>query len=403
MLLLLSLLKGAEGLLGSRVAPSAAAIRQLAEPAALSAAAKLAWTPLMLPSPLADGPVEASFISTGVSARASVPPIVLLHSFDSSCLEWRRVLPLLEADGLEAYAVCILGWGFADSENVRTVSVEAKRAHLNAFCEQYLSGRPAAFVGSSLGAATIVDFVANHPTAVDSVVCLDPQVLIEGTPPVPSFAARGGVRLLRSWPLRSLGQKVAYEDRGKCDTDDAIRVGRLHCTRAGWEEDAIEWLDGGGYKVTRQLPQLAGCRCLLLWGREDRVLPPQDNVPQLVAALPDATFRWVERCGHVPHLEQPAVTARAIAAFVRGEVVDGDDDVSSLLQRGGGGDPLRALNEFLDRPLLDTNVPGGPLEPFKSFARTEPEAAQVVASVVAVGFFVVLARLLVAVASVVSG
>lgn len=48
------------------------------------------------------------------------------------------------------------------------------------------------------------------------------------------------------------------------------------------------------------------------------------------------------------------------------------------------GSPLDQLNAFLDRPILDTNVRGGPLEPFKRFARTEPELAGIIASVLAV-------------------
>ena len=48
------------------------------------------------------------------------------------------------------------------------------------------------------------------------------------------------------------------------------------------------------------------------------------------------------------------------------------------------GSPLEQINSFLDRPILDTNVRGGPLEPFKRFARTEPEVAQVIASVLAI-------------------
>ena len=46
--------------------------------------------------------------------------------------------------------------------------------------------------------------------------------------------------------------------------------------------------------------------------------------------------------------------------------------------------PFEQLNSFLDQPFLDTNVRGGPAEPFKRFARTEPEAAQVIASALAI-------------------
>jgi len=382
--------------LGLSARPCPALVKELIEPAAKAAASKVSSTVLHLPDGFASGPVESSFVSTAVEQRGSVPPVVLLHSFDSSCLEWRRVLPELEAAGLEAHALDILGWGFTDTTAVRSVSVEAKRAHLYAFWQQYLNERPAMFVGSSLGAAAIIDFASAHPQAVDSVVCLDPQAFIDGTPPVPSFAARGGVRLLRSWPLRSLGQKVAYEDGARCDTDDAIRVGRIHCVRDKWEDDAVEWLLGGGYRVSAMVPNLKDTRCLIMWGRQDRVLPPAENVPRFCFTLPDATFRWVEDCGHVPHLEQPKATAEAIAAFLAGDSLQGDGDYMSAASASGS--PLERLDEFLDRPLLDTNIRGGPLEPFKQFARVNPEEAQVVASVVVLGGFFVLGRLLVGLA-----
>ena len=98
----------------------------------------------------------------------------------------------------------------------------------------------------------------------------------------------------------------------------------------------------------------------------------------------------------MPHLEQPAVTAEAIASFLRMETVSG---ATSLMGGDGSKSALDKLNELLDKPLLDTGVPGGPLEPFKSFARTEPEAAQVLASVLAFGGFALVGRLLVAVAA----
>ena len=214
---------------------------------------------------LEHGRLPLAFIPTGVAPRDGVPPVVLLHSFDSSCLEMRRVLPLLAAAGVEAYALEILGWGFTSTCEVASVGVEAKREHLLAFWEQHLQTRPALLVGSSLGAAAVIDFAVAHARAVHSVALLDPQAFIDGAPPVPAFAASAGLRLLRSWPLRSLGQKLAYENR-RCDTDDAIRVGRFHCRREGWEDNGIAWLMGGGYSVStlvgRLVPQLSSLDAL---------------------------------------------------------------------------------------------------------------------------------------------
>ena len=96
---------------------------------------------------------------------------------------------------------------------------------------------------------------------------------------------------------------------------------------------------------------------------------------------------------------QPEVTAEAIGRFLRTELVGGDANPAisaggGEANGGSGGSPLARLNELLDRPLLDTSKPGGPLDGFKSFARTEPEAAQLVASLVAFGGFALVGKLL---------
>lgn len=38
---------------------------------------------------------------------------------------------------------------------------------------------------------------------------------------------------------------------------------------------------------------------------------------RFVTEMPNARLVWVEECGHVPHLEQPDETARAIMDFVK--------------------------------------------------------------------------------------
>jgi pimeloyl-ACP methyl ester carboxylesterase len=38
-------------------------------------------------------------------------------------------------------------------------------------------------------------------------------------------------------------------------------------------------------------------------------------------SLHETLYRWIENCGHCPHLEQPAEAAAAIAGFVTGKPV----------------------------------------------------------------------------------
>ena len=279
-------------------------VAELVEPACLQTLSAIETEQIELPPTLANGPVTATYARTSVPPAEGVPPVVLLHGFDSSCLEFRRLLPELEAVGVEAYALDIFGWGFADTANAKGVGVDAKRAHLLAFQQSVLQGRPMTLVAVSLGAAVVVDFYAAHPEAVASTVLVDPQCMIDGTPPVPERFASAGIKVLGSWPLRSVANQMAYYDTDTLATDDAIRVGLLHCMRDRWEDDSIAWLLGGGYSVSSKVQKLSALpSCLILWGRQDEIIPPADFLPKFVEALPacftgaesGSGFRWVEQ------------------------------------------------------------------------------------------------------------
>ena len=85
---------------------------------------------------------------------------------------------------------------------------------------------------------------------------------------------------------------------------------------------------------------------LVLWGRQDGILDGAEFAKkvrrnygrlhhasrhvsfsrcvllsewQFVETLPNAQLRWIEECGHVPHLEKPDETADAIAEFLQSE------------------------------------------------------------------------------------
>jgi len=54
---------------------------------------------------------------------------------------------------------------------------------------------------------------------------------------------------------------------------------------------------------------------LLLWGRQDTVTPPS-VAEEFRDAIPDATIRWINRCGHAPMIERPEEFARGVEEFL---------------------------------------------------------------------------------------
>ena len=59
-------------------------------------------------------------------------------------------------------------------------------------------------------------------------------------------------------------------------------------------------------------------RVTIGWGRQDHLLLPR-QAARAQAAFPSARLHWFERCGHFPHWDQPAETARVILETVGGD------------------------------------------------------------------------------------
>lgn len=306
-------------------------VSEIAEAEALDSMRAMKTVSLELPVCFAQGNVDVTYLQSSAAPHSTKPPLLLVHGFDISCLEFRRLLPHLEAAGVEAYAPCIAGWGFTDTANMTNVGIQGKRAQLLAFWEQVMQSRPMVIVGASLGASIAADLIAETPCAVKSFVMLDTGMFTPPPPVVPTFVAQLLIRYVLATPgVREFIAKQAYFDKLK-QTEDAIRIGQLHVLRPKWEEDSVEWLLSGGYSIDVLLPNLDHMPMLALWGRQDEVIPPSDGVPQLFASLPQTSFRWIESSGHTPHLEQPEAAAAAIVAFVEDRPIPGDGDVSSVL------------------------------------------------------------------------
>lgn len=300
-------------------------VDEIEEPAALDVLANIERASLSVGAPV-DRVVESSFyanrpstspmdllaqITGGASKQTS--PLVLIHGFDSSCVEYRRLIPLLEEKGLEFYAIDVLGWGFTDARGV-DCTAEAKLAHLAAFQAEVLDGRPMTLVGASLGGAIAIEFAVANPDKVDKLVLIDAQGFIDGAGPnLPAPLARYGIKFLGTKFLRMQANQMAYSDKDKYATNDAMLIGRLHVSVPGWEDAQLSYMCSGGFAPTAKVP-LVTQPTLVLWGRQDGILEPE-TAPRFIEEIPGAKLQWVEDCGHVPHLEQPQVACDAIAEF----------------------------------------------------------------------------------------
>eukprot|EP01035_Chromulina_nebulosa_P018610 gene18610-24339_t len=175
-------------------------------------------------------------------------PIVLLHGFDSSLLEFRKLAPLLSEKN-DVYVPDILGWGFNDHSKVKDFKPKAKIDYLKSFIKNVVKDR-CTLVGASLGGAISIILAAECPELVESLVLIDAQGFIDGKESdISDGAAKFGVSVLKSQPLRYYANTISYYDK-KFANWEVMRIGRLHCFTDSWERASIDFVKSGGFVVS---------------------------------------------------------------------------------------------------------------------------------------------------------
>ena len=254
--------------------------------------------------------INTSYVQQGTNGT----PILLLHGFDSSLLEFRRLIPLLAAQQ-QTWAVDLLGFGFSDRISNIPYGADAIKPHLHYFWKSYIQ-QPVILVGASMGGAAAIDFTLTYPEAVAKLVLLDSAGL--GKQPIVgkfmfSPLDYWATEFLRNPKVRQNISKAAYYDKSFANLD-AQTCAALHLKCANWNQALIAFTKSGGYGSFANKVKNIRQQTLILWGRQDKILGTKD-ADKFTKLIPNNKLVWLENCGHVPHLEKPALTAQEILSF----------------------------------------------------------------------------------------
>ena len=259
-------------------------------------------------------------------------PVILLHGFDGSSFEFRRLGPLLSGAGHPTYAVDALGWGCADISNVTDFSAKSKLEVLMEFWETIGANGDVCIVGSSLGASLAVEFTnrhqqksgvtearGDHKNIVKAVILISGHVvLVDGDfmKCLPISWIKFCVWLLGNPFLRQFVDNLSRVDNGDDDVKDSMKVWKARRNREGWEDAQISYMKSGGYSTSAKVPVLNKVPTLMIWGTGDRIAGSFGFPWIMKHIVPNSQTHPVENCGHFPHLEKPEETAREIEAFL---------------------------------------------------------------------------------------
>jgi pimeloyl-ACP methyl ester carboxylesterase len=273
---------------------------------------------------LRGGEVDGLALNYLVAGRG--PAVVLLHGLGGFAESWRHNVDALAARAT-VYAVDLPGFG-ASAKPRAAYSLSYFARAVRGFLDALGVGH-ASLVGHSLGGAVAVAFALMHPARVERLALLGAVV--------PGFSWRS------SWRARLVAVPVLGELLGLCGCAPLYRAAIAQCFHAESPEE-VEFLVGWRYAdrtspaaraawlatVRRLMADLVEHRgdyrralatldapVLLVHGRQDPAVPPP-HCAEAGDGLRRATVRWLDACGHFPHIEHAQVVNGWLAAFLVG-------------------------------------------------------------------------------------
>lgn len=244
------------------------------------------------------------------------PAVVLLHGFGSSLQTWDAWLAPL-AERHRVIALDLPGAGLTGPDPTRDYSDPRSVAILAALLDT-LGIRRATFVGNSLGGRLAWRFAAAHPERTDRLVLVSPDGFAsEGfeygvAPAVPLYAE--AMRVVLPKPLVRASLAPAYADRGKLREATVTRYYEL-LRAPGVRVALLDRLRQAILVPPEPLLRTITVPTLLLWGTQDSLIPIA-NAQDYLRAMPQARLVTIPGVGHLPMEEAPAVSFRALRAFL---------------------------------------------------------------------------------------
>jgi len=275
----------------------------LLDPQARELADQLQWWDL--PGLGSEDPFPVAVIGEG-------PPLLLLHGFDSSFLEFRRLAPRL-AGSFQLFIPDLFGFGFSPRPPQAIYGPAAVLNHLDQLLDQLPTSDAVGLIGASMGGSVAVELARRQPERVRDLLLLAPAGLTGQPMPVPPLLDRLG-----AWFLGRPGVRRGLCRQAFADPDSDVgapeeQIASLHLQCPGWGMALAAFARSGGF---------AGCGLPLppqplhvIWGAQDRILQPR--LKRAAEALLPNPVETIEPCGHLPHIDQPEHVASRCLDLLR--------------------------------------------------------------------------------------
>lgn len=263
-------------------------------------------------------------------------PIIFVHGFGGSIGHWRQNMSVLSKHH-SVYAIDLLGFGASEKPDIN-YSIDLWTEQLYEFWQSCV-GKPVILVGNSIGSLICAVTAAKHPEMVCGVAMISlpdtashQEMIPARLRPIvqaiqdiftsrwllyPLFFLLRHPRIVRRWAsLAYAGQEAVTDELLEILSKPAHERGSARAFCA-----ILKAMTHPKFSPSvRSILSLIRTPVLLLWGKQDRMIPA-DSARQFLKYNPNLKLIELEDAGHCAHDECPERVNAELIHWIRSEII----------------------------------------------------------------------------------
>ena len=234
-------------------------------------------------------------------------PILFLHGFDSSFLEFRRIYPFLK-NKFNLIIPDLLGFGFTPRIASNQYSPSKIVSNLKDIINNLNLKNKLMIVGASMGGSVAINLAKEMPDLIDKIILLSPAGLFGESKNIPFPLNQIGASFLGLSQVRKslCRQAFAYPDKSVGSMEEQIASIHLGCS--GWRNSLASFAKSGGFAGTYKDIQNISIKTIC--GENDRILGKKEI--NKIKQIDQLNLTGLRNCGHLPHVDLPSLSSKII-------------------------------------------------------------------------------------------
>ena len=239
------------------------------------------------------------------------PPLLCLHGFDSSFLEFRRIYPLLK-NKFKLIIPDLLGFGFSPRISSLNYNSENIIINLTDIIHKLKITEKINIIGASMGGSVAFSLTKKIKEDIDKMILLSPAGLFAKPRKIPRPFNQMGAAFLGLPIVRKNLCRQAFASPDQSVGVAEEQIASIHLGCRGWRNSLASFAKSGGFGGTYE--KFEDIEIKTICGENDRIL----GIDELkkFQKINNLNLVKLKNCGHLPHLDLPQLTEKMIKDFL---------------------------------------------------------------------------------------